>query len=284
MNVLILALATLRRKRGSLLAFAAAMFGFMLVTAAAFPAIGGAEAVSGVIGTFPPQLRRLLRIAPNLQAGFGLRDYMALSFFHPVYLGLGAAFVVGRATDALTGEVERGSIYLLLSRPVARWTLVLGKMSELLAGAGVLALAGWLGLVVAGATALEPLPLGRYLLVALLAWPLFGALGAGALVISAPGRRSGTVAGIASAWTLISFPLRIQPGSRHDLPRLTGVGPRQTGNRAAAVLIKFHPHRTALSRAERDAAAVVGRRHGRSSYLPAGCRTPTAARRRHWWW
>ena len=50
-------------------------------------------------------------------------------------------------------------------------------MSELLAGAGVLALAGWLGLVVAGATALEPLPLGRYLLVALLAWPLSGALG-----------------------------------------------------------------------------------------------------------
>jgi len=210
--VALLAIATLRRKRGSLLAFAAAMFGFLFVTAAAFPAIGGAAAVTGVIETFPPELRRLLRIAPNLQAGFGLRDYMALSFFHPVFLGLGAAFVVGRATDALAGEVERGSIYLLLSRPVARWSLVLGKMSELLAGAGVLAFASWLGLAAAAASALDqPLPLGRFLLVALLAWPLFGALGAGALVISALGRRSGAVAGIASAWTLVSFVLDVLP-------------------------------------------------------------------------
>lgn len=210
--VLRIAIATLRRKRGSLLAFAAAMFGFLFVTAAAFPAIGGEAAVTGVIGTFPPNLRRLLRIAPNLQAGFGLRDYVALSFFHPVFLGFGAAFVVGRATDALAGEVERGSIYLLLSRPVARWSLVLGKMSELLAGAGVLALAGWLGLALAAAISLDqPLPLGRYLLVALLAWPLFGALGAGALVVSALGRRTGAVAGIASAWTLVSFVLDVLP-------------------------------------------------------------------------
>lgn len=210
--VLLIALSTLRRKRGSLLAFAAAMFGFMFVTATAFPAIGGADAVAGVIETFPPELRRLLRIAPNLQAGFGLRDYMALSFFHPVFLGLGAAFVVGRATDALAGEVERGSIYLLLSRPVARWSLVLGKMSELLAGAGAIALAGWLGLLIPAVGALaQPLPLRRYLLVALLAWLLFGALGAGALLISALGRRSSVVAGCASAWTLVSFVLDVLP-------------------------------------------------------------------------
>lgn len=211
--VIRIAAATLYRKRGGLWAFAVGIGLFVYITVASYPAIGGTAAVESVVRTFPPGLRRLLKLAPNLQAGFGLLDYLALSFFHPVFLGLGAAFVVGRATDALAGEIERGSIYLVLSRPVPRWALVLGNMLELIVGAGILALAGWLGLAIGVWTTALPLavPLARYALVAAVAWLLFAALGAGALVISSYGSRTGRVAGIGTAWTLVTFVLDILP-------------------------------------------------------------------------
>lgn len=211
--ILLVALTTLRRKRGSLLALVIAMGLFQYIIAASYPAIGGTTTVESVVQTFPPGLKRLLRIAPNLQAGFGLRDYLALGFFHPVFLGLGSAFVVGRATDALAGEIERGSIYLMLSRPVARWAFVLGKLLELIAGAGALALAAWLGLALGvwTTTLPQPVPLDRYLVTALVAWGLFAALGSGALAISAWGSRTGVVVGVGTAWTLVSFVLDILP-------------------------------------------------------------------------
>jgi ABC-2 type transport system permease protein len=208
-----IALATFRRKRGSLLALGLGALAFQYILVASLPSIGGMAAVGSVLETFPPGLRRLLRIAPGLQAGFGLINYLALGLFHPVFLGLGAAFVVGRATDALAGEIERGSIYLLLSRPVARTALVLGKALELFVGAGAIALFGWLGMAIGvWTTALpEAVPLDRYLLAALLAWLLFAALGAGALVISSLGSRTGVIAGAGTAWTLIAFMLDMLP-------------------------------------------------------------------------
>jgi len=207
-----IALATFWRRRISLVAFALAAGFFHWLVAASFPAIGGTAAVESVVQTFPTELRTLLRIAPNLQAGFGLRDYLAFSWFHPVFLGLGAAFVVVRATDALAGDVESGAVYLLLSRPVPRWTLVTGRMVELVCGAGVIALMAWLGLVLGIVTTLrEPLPLAHFLLVAGMAWLLFCALGAGALCISSAARGRGFSSGWGSAWTLLAFVLDVLP-------------------------------------------------------------------------
>lgn len=206
------ALSTFRRRFGSLLAFSAGAAFFQALVAVSFPAIGGMETVTSVVQTFPEGLRNLLKLAPNLQAGFGLQDYLAFSWIHPVFLGLGAAFVVSRAADALAGEIERGSIYLSLSRPVPRWTYVTGKALEMFASVGIFTLLSWVGMVAGIAIAgLGPLPLGRFLLVALVAWPLFGALGAGSLAISSAVSRTSLAGGLATAWTLISFVLDVIP-------------------------------------------------------------------------
>ncbi len=210
--VLTITWATLRNKRGSLLAFALAAGFFHWLVAVSFPAIGGIATVQSTVQTFPPGLRTLLKLAPNLQAGFGVQDYLAFSWFHPLFLGLGSAFVVTRATDALAGAVETGSAYLLLSRPVARWSLVIGKLGELLIGAGLIVLVAWCGLWVGAVTTLDVvLPFGRYLLVAGTAWLLFGALGAGALWISSRTGRTDLAGGFGSAWTLIAFILDVIP-------------------------------------------------------------------------
>lgn len=205
-------LARMRSKRSSLVAFALAAGFFHWLVAVSFPAIGGIATVQSAVQTFPPGLRTLLKLAPNLQAGFGIQDYLAFSWFHPIFLGLGAAFVVIRATAALAGSVESGAAYLLLSRPVARWALVVGGIGELLIGVGLIVLAAWLGLVLGTITTLDgALPFGRYLLVAGLAWLLFGALGAGALWISSLTGRTDLAGGVGSAWTLIAFVLDVMP-------------------------------------------------------------------------
>jgi ABC-2 type transport system permease protein len=202
---------TLRRKRGSLFWFALSVAAFHWLVAVSFPALGGVEAVTSVVRTFPDGLRSLLKLAPNLQAGFGVQDYLAFTWIHPLFIGLGAAFVVSRASDGLTGEIERSSIYLVLSRPVQRWTFVLGRAAEMVLGAGVLSLAAWGGLVI-GAMALPyELPLANYLLAAAMAWLLFAALGGGAFLIASFFSRTSTSSALAIAWTLSSFVLDVIP-------------------------------------------------------------------------
>ena len=202
---------TVRRKRLSLLWFALAAGAFHWLVAVSFPAIGGTAAVTSVVSTFPPGLRSLLKLAPNLQAGFGAQDYLAFTWLHPLFIGLGAAFVVSRATDGLTAEIERGSIYLVLSRPVQRWTFVVGKALEMVLGAGVIALAGWIGLVIGVQGLPVALPLANYLLAALLAWLVFAALGGGAFLIASLCSRTTLSAALGAAWTILAFVFDVIP-------------------------------------------------------------------------
>lgn len=210
-NVGVIFLSTLRRKRWSLWWFALSVATFHWLVTVSFPAIGGMEAVTSVVRTFPEGLRTLLKLAPNLQAGFGVQDYLAFTWMHPLFIGLGAAFVVARATDALTGEIERGAVYLVLSRPLRRWSFVLGKALEMTVGAGVIALAGWVGLAIGVQALPYALPLGNYLLAALMAWLIFAALGGGALLIAGCFSRTSPAGGLAIAWTLIAFVLDVIP-------------------------------------------------------------------------
>lgn len=209
--VVLILLGTLRRRRQSLLWFALGAGTFHWLVAASFPAIGGDQAVTSVIRTFPDGLRTLLKLAPNLQAGFGVQDYLAFTWMHPLFIGLGAAFVVGRAGDALAGEIERGGVYLILSRPVARWAFVVGKAGEMALGAGAIALAGWIGLLLGAWTLPYALPLDRYLLAAGTAWLIFMALGGGAFAISSLCSRVGLSNGLGTAWTLVAFVLDVIP-------------------------------------------------------------------------
>ena len=207
-------LATLQRRYWSLVTFAGIAAAFQFIVAASFPAIGGMEAVQSVIETFPPGLRQLLKLAPNLQAGFGLVDYLAFTWIHPFFLAVGTGFVVSRAADALAAEIENGSIYLTLSRPVARWTLVLGKQGEIIISTGIIVLASFLGMALGiYAAQLDLIILSRYVLVALMAWLLFVALGGVGLFASSCSSRVGLAAGIGAVWTLVAFVLDVIPAT-----------------------------------------------------------------------
>ncbi|HEX2912943.1 MAG TPA: ABC transporter permease subunit [Chloroflexia bacterium] len=200
-------LKTLSRGKISLLAFASGMFLFEFITAIAYPALGGSTNVRQVFETLGPDMQRLLKLAPNLQVGFGPANYLAFGYFHPVFLGLGSAFAVSRASDAVAGDIERGTIVFLLSRPINRYIILLSKAAELALGllvvVGGAVLGTCLGVLI---TPLDhPLAIWPYAVIGLNAYCLFMALAGIALILSALSSSSAKVAGWGTAFALLAF-------------------------------------------------------------------------------
>jgi ABC-type transport system involved in multi-copper enzyme maturation permease subunit len=204
--------STLQRRRGSLLTFAAIAAIFQFITAVSLDLVGGMESVEGTLKSYSPGLRQLLKVSPALQADYSLQDHFAFTWLHPFFIGLCAAFVVGRSAEALAGEIESGSIYLVLSRPVPRWTLVLGRIGEVGIGLALILGVSWLGLTIGVQLAgFEPLPFGRYALLVVTAWCLFMALTAVALVVSSVASRAGIAIALGTVWTLATYVLDVLP-------------------------------------------------------------------------
>jgi len=204
--------STLQRRRGSLLTFAAIAAIFQFITAVSLDLVGGMESVESTIKSYSPGLRQLLKVSPALRGDYSLQDHFASTWLHPFFIGLCAAFVVGRSAEALAGEIESGSVYLVLSRPVPRWTLVLGRIAEVGIGLAFILLLSWLGLIIGVQLAgFESLPYGRYGLLVATAWCLFMGLTAVALVVSSVASRAGIAIALGTVWTLATYVLDVLP-------------------------------------------------------------------------
>lgn len=203
--------ATLQRRRGALVTYAGIAAAFHFITAVALPSVGGMESVESTIKSYSPTIQQLLKISPAL-TDYGLQDHFAFTWLHPFFIGLCAAFVVGRSAEALAGDIESGAVYLVLSRPVPRWALVLGRLGDVAIGLAVILLSSWLGLTVGISFAgLPTLPLGGYALLVLTAWCLFMALSVVALAVSSVVSRSGIAAAIGTIWAISSYVLDVLP-------------------------------------------------------------------------
>ena len=55
-------------------------------------------------------------------------DFLAVGMLHPVVLILACAWAVGRTAGAVAGEIEKGTMELLLSQPLPRPTLILAHL------------------------------------------------------------------------------------------------------------------------------------------------------------
>jgi len=52
------------------------------------------------------------------------QDMLTIGYVHPVIQTIFCIWAIGRAASALAGEVDRGSMDLLLAQPIARWQVV----------------------------------------------------------------------------------------------------------------------------------------------------------------
>jgi ABC-2 type transport system permease protein len=138
---------------------------------------------------------------------FSLTGSVALGFVHPIAVGLNLVFATGFATTAIAGERQRGTLEVLLSRPISR-RVVYGTLA--LAGAAFIGIAvagmtfgAWLGTAITGRTpelGVGNLPL-LWLNVALLYW----ALGAIGLLASVSFDRLSPAISLTLAFVLVSY-------------------------------------------------------------------------------
>jgi ABC-2 type transport system permease protein len=120
-----------------ILAFALA-WGFLLVT---------------LFGHLSPQERNLgpqeVQIALRLLGIDALAAWVTVGQQHPLFLGAATLFLVGGGVRAIAGELEAGTLELVLSRPVSRVRYLLSWIAVLVPGAAGIALAYSLGCIIA---------------------------------------------------------------------------------------------------------------------------------------
>ena len=109
---------TLRWNRGRLLVLVAASFGWGLVMPVVYASFSDALKQLANSGTIPKEFF-------NFGSGsiFTLPGVLTLGLQHPLAIAFVAIFAVGSTTGAIAGERQRGTLEVLLARPMARRTL-----------------------------------------------------------------------------------------------------------------------------------------------------------------
>lgn len=138
---------------------------------------------------------------------FSLSGSVALGFIHPIAVGLNLVFALGFAAAAVAGERQRGTLEVLLARPISRRRLVLtiAVATALFVAATVAALVlGTLaGAALTGQTA--ELGTGNLPLLWLNGVLLYGAIGGVALAASVSTDRLTPAIGASLAFVLVSY-------------------------------------------------------------------------------
>jgi ABC-2 type transport system permease protein len=148
-----------------------------------------------IYGSFGQQVKQIVDsgIIPRQLLNFGggdpfsLGGSIALGYIHPIAIILVAIFAVGFSTTAVAGERQRGTLEVVLARPVSRRVLYATLLVSLLLFLGIVLAASIVGTVIGSAFAgvLDELPLDRLPLLwlnGLLLWGAIGAIGLAASV------------------------------------------------------------------------------------------------------
>src|SRR5262249_20664933 len=83
-------------------------------------------------------------------------DILTVGYVHPLMVAVFCIWGVGRAAGAIAGEIDRGTMELLLAQPLARWRVVLAHLLVDLITIPVLCLALFAGNGL-GARAITPI-------------------------------------------------------------------------------------------------------------------------------
>jgi ABC-2 type transport system permease protein len=193
---------TWRAYRGRLLVVTVALVVWGSILPIIFDAFGSQFQQMMDSGLIPPQFAQF-------GGGdiFSLTGSVALGLLHPIAVGLNIVFAVGFCSAAIAGERQRGTLEILLARPLSRRTTY---TTLALSAALFIAVttAGFLAGAILGSAAtgrLDELGLSNVPLLWLNAWLLFGAFGAIALALSVSFDRLSPALGISLAVVLVSY-------------------------------------------------------------------------------
>jgi ABC-2 type transport system permease protein len=141
-----------------------------------------------------------------LQAG-NTAGLIAIGYHDPFVLALYMLFAVGVPTGLLAGEVQRGTMELILSRPATKTQVYLCAGTLTILGMAALVFVMFFGTVVG--TNLydfgEPIPLHPFFRIAVNGGLLAGAVGAIALLAAAVFRRRNMAVGVTAAFLVVNY-------------------------------------------------------------------------------
>jgi ABC-2 type transport system permease protein len=174
------------------------------------------EAVRATIFEGPGQIIQAIIGGDNIRIERAL-DMVSISYVHPLTQTMLCVWAIGRASGAIAGEIDRGTMELLLAQPIRRGQVVLAHLYVDAIAVPVLCLslwAGtWLGVFLVGfignaneALAVNPWAFAPSLVsVGLLVFALSGMT----LWLSAAGRFRWRVLGLAVLLALVQFLLNV---------------------------------------------------------------------------
>jgi ABC-2 type transport system permease protein len=142
---------------------------------------------------------------------FSLAGSIALGYVHPIAIILVSIFAIGFATSAIAGERQRGTLEVLLARPVSRRTVYVTELAAVLLFIGLVLASASIGTVIGSAAAgiLDELAVDRLPMLwlnGMLLWGTFAAIG---LAASASFDRLTPALGITLAIVIVSYFLEI---------------------------------------------------------------------------
>lgn len=138
------------------------------------------------------------------------QDMMSISYVHPLTQTMLCLWAVGRAAGALAGELDRGTMELLLAQPIRRIQLMAAHLAVDAVVLPILALAMWLGTWLGVATfglARPPMNVDVVRFAPALACvvALAFAVSGQTMVVSALGRSRGKALGYGALLVLVQF-------------------------------------------------------------------------------
>jgi ABC-2 type transport system permease protein len=168
-----------------------------------------------VYGTFGQTFRSIIDsgLIPEELTQFGggdvfsLSGSLALGAIHPISLILNSIFAVGFATAAVAGERQRGTLEVLLARPMSRRTVYLTLLAATLSFVGVALAANIVGAIVGSIIAgvSSELALDRLPLLWLNGFMLFGVIGTIGLAASVSFDRLTPALGVVVAVVVVMY-------------------------------------------------------------------------------
>ena len=172
-----------------------------------------------VYGTFGQTFREIIEsgLIPEQLTQFGggdiftLSGSIALGAIHPISLVLNSIFAVGFSTSAIAGERQRGTLEVLLARPISRRATYVTLLAATLSFVGVALLATTVGALVGSAIGgvLDELAVDMLPLLWLNGFLLFGAIAALGLAASVSFDRLSPALGIAVGVVVVMYFLEV---------------------------------------------------------------------------
>lgn len=153
-------------------------------------------------GAFPEEL-----LSFGSGSLFSLPGAVTLATQHPIVIAMLAVFAVGATSTAIAGERQRGTLEVLLARPVSRTAVYVSISLGLLLVVAVALVALIAGFVAGSALqgVLEDLPIEHLPMVLLNGFLLWGAFATFGLATSVTFDRAGPAIGLTLAYLILSY-------------------------------------------------------------------------------